>query len=205
MQLSQPVDWVDRPFIGYIVNGWFSNENKETLGQLIGDIGETFQDNVFCMPLGSLHITLLDWLAPLENYEGQDKDKLFARIRPDFDKAMSEVFSITKPFTVHFDELKVSPSTIYVVGHDNGEFQKIREGFIKKVDLLPNTKLPPQIIHSSLARFTKPIDLNIAESFIAGKKLDLTQEINGFRLIRTAREPMLQYEIIKKYKLTSKN
>jgi len=201
MEFSQPVDWVNKPFVGYIVNAEFSDENAKVLSALIKEIQATFNEAVFCMPKRSLHITLLDWIAPLVNYGGQDKDKLFAQIQPNYNKAMSEILPSIKPIAVHFDELRVSPSTIFMVGHDNGEFQTIREQFLEKVELLPETKLPPQIIHSSLARFTKPIDLSSVNSFVVNKKFNITQTVTNFRLIRTAKEPMLEFEVLKRYEL----
>lgn len=201
MEISQPTEWVNKPFIGYIVNANFSDENAKKLRTLIQEIKEAFGDAVFCMPEESLHITLLDWVAPLVDYNGQDKAELFANLRDEYDKAMSEVLSSIKPITLHFDEIKVSPSTIYVTGHDDGEFKNIRQRFIEKVELLPGTKPPPQIIHCSLARFTKPIGLGSVNSFLAGKSLDLTQTVADFRLIRTEREPMLEFEILKRYGL----
>ena len=201
MELSQPVDWVNKSFVGYIVNAELSNRNREILGKLIDEIQATFRDSVFCMPNYSLHTTLLDWIAPLIDYGGEDKDRLFAQIQLNYDKAMSEILSSIKPITVHFDELRVSPSTIFMVGHDHGEFQKIRERFLEKVELLRGTKPPPQIIHCSLARFTKPIDLSLVSSFLANKTLNITQTVTNFRLIRTTKEPMLEFEVLKCYEL----
>jgi hypothetical protein len=201
MELSQPADWVNKPFEGYMVSTEFSDENARILSELAQEVQTALEEAVFCMPRTSLHITLLDWIAPLVDYGGQDKEKLFAQIRLGYDKAMSEILSSIKPITIRFDELRVSPSTIFIVGHDNGEFQKIREQFLEKVELLPGTKQPPQIIHSSLARFTKPIDLGLVNSFLAKKALDITQTVTNFRLIHTTKEPMLEFEVLKRYEL----
>lgn len=201
MDLTQPVDWVNEPFIGYVMNAEFSDDNAKILMELIDLIKVMFSDAVFCPPRSALHITLLDWIAPLIDYDGQDKDALFADIKPSYDKAMSEILATINPITVRFDTVKVSPSTIYVVGHDNGEFQQIRKQFVDKVDLLPNTKLPPQIIHSSIARFTRPIELSLVDTFIANQQLDITQVISNFRLIHTTREPNLEFNTLKRYEL----
>lgn len=201
MQLSQPADWVNKSFDGYIVNTGFSDENTKVLSSLTQDIKAAFKDAVFCMPDRSLHITLLDWVAPLVNYDSADKNELFAKIQPEYDKALSEVLSSVEPIVVTFDELRVSPSTIFIVGHDSGEFRKIRESFIAKVELLTGTKLPPQIIHSSLARFTKPVELSSVNSFVSQKELNITQIVADFRLVHSKKEPMLEFEIIKNYTL----
>lgn len=201
MEFTEPVDWVNKSFIGYVMNTEFSDENARRLAELIQEIQTMFDGAVFCMPKASLHITLLDWIAPLVDYDGGDKDKLFTKIQRSYDRAISEVLSSVAPITVHFGVVKASPTTIYVVGHDHGEFQKIREQFLEKVELLPGTKPPPQIVHTSLARFIEPIELGKVNTLLASKKLDITQTVTSFRLIHAIREPNLEFEILKRYKL----
>lgn len=201
MEMTQPVDWLNKKCIGYVVNTEFTDENKKTLVSLMDDIRAEFGEAVFCMPEKSLHITLLDWIAPLVDYGGQNKDGLFDSIRPEFDKTLSEIISGIRPITVRFDQIRVSPSTIIITGSDNGEFRDIRDNFINSVELLPGTKLPPEIIHSSLARFTKAIDLNAVNSYIASKDIYITQQVTGFRLVRTTKEPLMEFEELKRYYL----
>ncbi|HUS26076.1 MAG TPA: 2'-5' RNA ligase family protein [Nevskiaceae bacterium] len=184
------------------MNAEFSDGNATVLNQLTQEIKAEFGAAVFCMPKLSLHITLLDWISPLIDYDGRDKDQLFKELQPSYDRAITEIFAQIHPITIHITELKMSPSTLYLVGHDNGEFQKIRQQFLDKVTLPPGAKLPPQIVHSSLARFTKSIPLDRVAAFVAGKKLSITQQINDFRLMRTTKEPTLEFEILKRYKLS---
>jgi hypothetical protein len=203
MNLAQPSDWVNKPFEGYIVNTAFSDENTKVVSDVTKQIQAALADAVFCMPDRSLHTTLLDWIAPLVDYDGQDKAKLFAQVQPTYDKALTEALAAFGPITVHFDEIRVAPSTIFMIGHDDGQFQKIRDSFMQNVELLPGTKLPPTIIHSSLARFTQPIDLDMAGSVVAKLKVDFIQTVTDFRLIHTSKEPMLEFEILKQYRLLS--
>ena len=201
MELTQVVDWIGKPHLGYMINAEFSEDNKEKLINLIQEIDQHFNDSVFCMPKYALHITLLDWVAPLVDYGRQNKNKLYAQIKTEYDSVMSETVSSAKSIDVHFNKIMVSPNTIYIVGEDNGEFQRIREAFVSKVKLLPNTKLPPQIIHSSLARFIKEINLSSTKDYVRTKKIDFIQKIDDFRLVRTTKEPMLEFEVLKTYKL----
>lgn len=201
MEFTQPVDWINKSFVGYAMNTEFSSDNIQSVVECMQEIKTTFDGAVFCTPKASLHVTLLDWIAPLVTYGGLDKDKFFGEVQPSYDKAITEILSSVAPIDVHFDEIKTSPSTIYIVGHDNGEFQKIREQFMERVELLPGTKLPPTIIHSSLARFTKPIELSAVNSFLASKTLHITQTVTDFRLTRATREPMLEFETLKRYRL----
>ena len=60
MDLTRPVDWVNEPFTGYVMNAEFSDDNAKILMELIALIKVTFSDAVFCPPRSALHITLLD-------------------------------------------------------------------------------------------------------------------------------------------------
>jgi len=201
MEQSQPVEWVNKKFEGYMVQTEFSPANARQVHRLIQDIQAKFGDAVFCMPEASLHITLLDWVAPLVDYGGQNKTELFERVRPSYDNVLAQVIAACGPITVQFDELHVAPTTIYMTGHDRGQFQRIRDEFLDKAELLPGTKLPPKIIHSSLARFIRPIDLAPVQEFIAAKSINITQKVTNFRLVHSTREPMLEFEILKRYKV----
>jgi hypothetical protein len=202
MELAQPVDWIKKPCVGYMMNAEFSDENAAQLEKLMDDLAREFGDGVFCMPRTSLHITLLDWIAPLIDYEDKDKDVLYKKIRSQYDKAMADILNTVGPITVTFNEIEVFPNTVIILGQDDGTFRYIREQFLERVELLPGTKLPPQIIHSSLARFTKPLELDKVRAFLAGKIVDITQEMTTFRLVRSAREPLLEFETLKRYKLS---
>lgn len=200
---TQPVDWVGKKFDGYMTQAEFSAVNARKVHSLVDDIQTKFGDAVFCMPEPSLHITLLDWIAPLVDYGGQDKQALFEQVRPVYDRVLSEAIAAHGPITVHFDEIRVAPTTIFVVGHDQGQFQHIREHFLRHVTLLAGTKLPPTIIHTSLARFTRAIDLVGVQDFMATKSVDVTQKVTSFRLVHSSREPLLEFEILKRYKTSA--
>lgn len=204
MAFTEQVSWLQKPFEGWVVNTAFSLENTQVISDLTREIEREYGEKVFVMPNKSLHITLLDWIAPLVDYEGQDKKALFSRLKSTYDSALSDILSNFAPITVRFTELKVYPSTIILLGHDEGQFQAIRDQFIDTIELLPNTKKPPTIIHSSLARFRDAIPLAEVEEFISQKNVDITQQVDNFRLVHTTAEPMLEFEILKKYALGSK-
>ena len=70
------------------------------------------------------------------------------------------------------------------------------------VDLPKGGKQPPNIVHSSLARFVAPdIDLAPLEEYARNNPLDLTQHIDEFRLVETRREPMQDFSIVDTYRL----
>ncbi len=199
---TEPADWVEQSFEGYVLNAGFSDQNIARLQQITAAIQQEYRNKVFVAPAHSLHITLLDWIAPLVDYDGVDKTTLFNSIKDDYDKNISRILADVLPISIRFTELKVSPSTIFLVGHDNGEFQTIRQQFVESIELLPNTKLPPTIIHSSLARFKDTLPLSNIEHMVTNLTVDFTQQIDSFRLIHTTKEPMLEFEVLKTYHLS---
>lgn len=200
---TEPVEWLQKPFEGYVLNAVFSDDNSRIITTLTQEIEREYGKKVFVMPKNSLHITLMDWVAPLVDYGEPDKEELFNSIRTEYDDALSKILSTMPPITVRFTEIKVYPTTIILQGHDDGQFQVIRNRFLDAVRLLPNTKKPPTIIHSSIARFKSAMPLETVETLIASKRIDIVQEVDAFRLVHTSQEPMLQFEILKEYLLGS--
>jgi hypothetical protein len=198
---AEPAEWLQKRYECYVVNTGFSETNRQLLAEIMRDIARHFPDAIFCPPPDTLHITLLDWISPLVDYGDQDKAELFQKFKPLYDRAMTEALADIKPVSVHFNQMCVSPSTIYITGEDDGSFQQIRDRFLQKVDLLPTTKLPPQLIHSSLARFTKPIELAPVETFAVETPVNFQQEITEFRLINNHLEPALEFDVLKRYTL----
>jgi 2'-5' RNA ligase len=192
--------YIGKDAIGYLVNSDVSPEIKQKIYNLHHELKLAFGSAVWCQPLDSLHITLLDWLAPLVEYE-KDKDVLFNEILPSYDEELSNLLSDQREIQVVINEVKVSQGAIFAVGVDNGEFENIRNSFINKIHLLKGTKQPPTIIHFSIARFIDEISLDEVNEFIQNQQIHMQLTVNSFRLIRESKVPMISYEIIKNYPL----
>lgn len=203
MAKTEPVDFINRPLESYFIAARFSPASIEALRRIIGAVELEFGNAVFGMPGEALHITVLDWISPVDGYEATPREELYEQIYNDFDVAMSKSITSLAPITVNFNAVKASPSTIFITGQDNGEFEILRQRFIEKVSLPKDTKTPPQIIHSSLARFVKEIDLSDVELFTAKQQLDITETFTHFDLLHSTIEPNLKFEVLKQYKLES--
>lgn len=193
-------DEINRRVTGYMVNAVPSKENMHKTAQLQALIKAEFGDLVWNTPPDTLHITLLDWIAPRVDY-GEDKSKLFEQLFAEYDAVMADILDGIKPIKVVFNEVKISPNAIFIMGHDEGQFEHIRNEFLKRVNLLPNTKLPPKIIHSTLARFQAEAPLQPIADFIAKQNLTYEQTVDHFRLVREDIIPQLKHELLKTYNL----
>lgn len=201
MNLSQTVDWIGKECEGYVINTHFSEENLAQIMPVIQKIKDRFGDSVFCMNPQNIHITLMDWVAPLVKYGGQDKHQIFRDLRPSYEKTLSDILSQYGPITLKFRYLEIHPTTVILKAKDNLAIQQIRDEFVARVGLPPETKKPPEIIHSSICRFVEPIDLDELKKLLKGTKIKFSQTVNEFYLKNTHREPQLDYEILKTFKL----
>src|SRR5690606_29209819 len=114
---------------GYMVNAGFAAEQIAHITPLQNTLHEAFPHVVWKTPPSSLHITLLDWIAPMVDY-GVDKKELYAKIFPEFDHAMAEVLKNHSPIKVTFSQLHVAQNCAIIVGEDDGTFQSIRTAFL---------------------------------------------------------------------------
>jgi 2'-5' RNA ligase len=191
---------IKKPVVGYMLNTPLSPENQQKIVALQKQLDEKFGSAIWNAPKESLHITLFDWLAPLVEYT-QDKDKLFDQIFDEYDQVVSNAVKGIGPITVTFDVVDASPGAVFMKGHDSGQYEAIRQHYLDNIELLPNTKRPPNIIHITVARFQEAVDLEPIQEFLAQTKISFTQEVNSFRLVKETLDPMLDFKTIKEYKL----
>lgn len=191
---------IHKPFVGFMVNSELSEESKQKVAKVQGQLTQKFGNGIWHQPPESLHITLFDWIAPLIDY-GEDKDALFEKIFEQYDKVATEAFRNTQPIEITFNQVKVAPAAVFAVGEDQGQYNQIRQYFLDNIELLPNTKKPPEIIHFTVSRFTEEIEFEPIEAFLQSLDFSMTQEVNSFRLVREEIDPMLKFKTLKEYKL----
>lgn len=200
MEKTIPHVNIDEERVGYVLNSEFSSENQQEIQELQRRLVERFGDAILVPAPETLHITLMDWLAPLVDYE-KNKDDLFEEVRRPYNAALDGIITHQGPISVRFNQITAGAHAIFISGEDNGQYEQIRSDFLNKVELLPNTKKPPQIIHSTIARYSQEIDLKEIQDFINTQSIDFTQIIDEFRLLRTTDTRMAAKLILKKYKL----
>lgn len=199
MQSSQAIN-PDQKVIGYIVNTGLSEQLQVVVRQIQDKLLEAFPDAIWAAPPESLHITLMDWTAPLVDY-GQDKDELFESIKPKYMKALAGALDHQKSIPIQFDVIEVHPGAIIIKGRDDGSYQKIREKFLDQIALLPGTKEPPRIVHSTICKFMKDIDIEDVKRVLLDESIDLREEVAEFRLVRESKIFLQEYEVVERFQL----
>lgn len=183
---------------GYMVNAIFDNDAKGQIEVIQNKLADEFGSSIWLAPIDSLHITLLDWIAPLVDY-GEDKSQLFQTHFTEYDSALQTALHEIRPLPLLFDTIKATPGAIIITASDETKFNEIRQDFLDRATLLDGTKQPPTIVHSTIARYKKEIPLEPIVRFIESLNVEFSYEVDRFRLVRENIAPQLQHELLKEY------
>ena len=185
--------------IDYVVNSVFEHSSQNHVIEIQRNIGDQFKE-IWNLPPQSLHVTLMDWLAPFVEYP-QPVDELYSELSDNYVSTLKDILRNVQPFKIHFNEIFASETTIVIRGDDGGVHNRIREEFLEKVELLPGTKPPAEIVHSSIARFSGPCDKKKIDEFLRDIDIDFTSKVSEFRIVRESIMPMLDFNIIERIPL----
>jgi hypothetical protein len=197
--LTVPID-PTQAVIGYIVNTGLSEALYRPIRDIQAKLDARFPGAIWAAPQPSLHITLMDWSSPLAGYD-QDKDELFRSVEGQYVSTLTEALKGQGPIPIAFDTIEAHPAAIIVKGHDDGSYQRIRDQFLSQVELLPGTKPPPHIVHTTICKFLQPIDVGEVEEFLRAETLRVQEIITEFRLVRETQIFLMQYETLRRFKL----
>ncbi|WP_199441484.1 2'-5' RNA ligase family protein [Umezawaea beigongshangensis] len=197
---SVPDDTIGRDAVGYLVNAALSPAAQDAVRGLQALLDARLPGALWLAPAHSLHITLLDWIAPLVTYE-EDPHRLFERVFPECDRALAAVVAGRSPVEVRFDEVVVSERAIIVRGRDDGSFASIRKAFTAAVELPPGTKPAPRIVHATIARYREAVDLDDLARYAGGIGPGPAETVRSFRLVRENVLPMLAHDHLRDYPL----
>jgi len=185
-----------------MVNTLLSQSTQDKVRNLQNILVSELRDVAWATPPDALHITLLDWLAPLVDY-GDDKEGVFEKIHFEYDAALAGILETIEPINVNFNGAIVSPSAIAIIADEESTqaFNDIRQKFLAKIDLLPNTKQPPNIVHSTIVRFVGEVALGDVKKVVDTLDIAFVEHVDSFQLVRETVLPMMDYSVIKRYPL----
>lgn len=181
------------------VCSFLSLNGQQQVASLLEYISKELGDVVWCMPLSSLHITVCE-IMQAKPYP-EDKEILFQRNQERYKRALGAVLGGVEPIKIVFDRVEASPQAIIIRSSDDHAFDDIRKKLVTSLPLPEQTKQPPTIIHSSIARFTKEIDLSIVEAVVAKLNVLFTEIITEFQLIHNVSPHNLSSEVAARFPL----
>lgn len=148
----------DQPSEGYIVIAPLSEGTKKNIVAIQKRFAKEFGEDALWLPKGDqLHITFCHIVTPNVEYQ-EDRASLFARLRPQATATLQN--TVPYPFAIasEFYTIEAFRSAVIIKARDDGSFSRLRQEYIDTIPVPEGTRMPPEIIHSTLLRFREPVD-----------------------------------------------
>ncbi len=199
MDVTQIADYIGRPTNAYILLALLSHNSQVVVKGLLEELSKEIGDGIWTMPEKALHITLcgIIWAKPYK----EDSQVLYETHKNDYENTPAKILKDFQPIKVKFNKIEVSPQAIFIRGNDDGSFNTIRQRLVQDLPLPEDTPLPPDIIHSTIARFTENLDLDRIKQIVDKYAIDCEEVVQEFRLINCLAQPLLPYRTIRTYTL----
>lgn len=201
MTKTIPADYIGKKALGYVILAIPSESTKNKIIALLDELSTELPEIIWPIPSEQLHITLCEIIQPKEYIE--DKEAAYKLHQEQYEIVPADIISKLPKFTITFDTIEVSPQAIIIRASDSTMFNKIRAKLVEDMQLPAETRTPPDITHSSIARYLKEVDLGRVNEAAVKHTIKIEEEISEFKLIRTEVPPLQEYEIIKTFPLAS--
>lgn len=178
-----------------------SQEGQGRVAALVKLLSKELEEGVWYMLPEALHITVCE-IMQAKPYP-KDKEALFQANQNRYKRALEDVLSDVGPIQILFDRVEVSSQAIIIRGNDDHIFDSVRAELAKSLPLPPETKRPPTIVHCSIARFTKELDLAMVESVVAKTNILFTETVGEIQLMHNVSPHNLNYEVAARFPLRS--
>lgn len=200
MTRTIPADYLGKRALGYLIVAIPSENTKSKIIYLLDQLSVELPGVLWPMPAEQLHITLCEIIQPKDYSE--DKETLYKLHQEQYKNAPAAIISKLPKFTVTFDTIEVSPHAIIMRASDSGTFNEIRAKLVENIQLPVETGTPPDITHSSIARYLKEVYLEKVQEVVIRHSIKIDEEISEFRLLRNEITPLQDYNVIKSFPLS---
>lgn len=162
-------------------------------------LAEAFGQDAFWLPDGTQsHITFAHILSPDAEY-ATPPGEIFAQIKDAAIASAQKTFGAAAPVTVTFDTVEAFPGAIILKGHDDGTIDRLRSEFISGFDLPEGSRKPPAIIHTTVARYKKPLNLEAVQTLVASKPVSHSFTVSKVQLICERQMFMDKFEVLETF------
>jgi hypothetical protein len=199
MENTVKAEWINTEKVGYWVGAILSPDSQQKIAVLLQELKKELPEVLWAMPAAQLHTTLFEIVMTFRDYD-EDRDVLFEKYRHDLDRELTAQLSNQVLISIQFDTVEASTNAIIVRGTDDGSFQRIRDAISSKHLLPSGTRTPPEIIHSSIARYVDEIDVTRVQEVVAAHSVDFRETVSQLDLVRIWRMPM-DFRKVKVYPL----
>lgn len=174
----------DRETEGYIVIAPLPEHVKNYIGSIQEHLRAELPPSSLWLPQGDqLHITFAHIVSPDANYQ-ISREEVFNSLRSNAELAVSQAADNVMGNRVTFNEVKVFPGAVILTGIDDGTIDQARANFADEIQAPDETRKPPKIIHTTIARFNEPIALDKVRQAVADIHPEVAFEIPSLQLIQ---------------------
>lgn len=140
-------------------------------------------DAIWLTPPHALHCTLMEIICDTE-YTGLTRQEHFIQWYERYNDKTRQTIAQFPPIDVHFSEFYVSSAAIILKAGDSNQFNVVREALLSNTVLPQQTKMPPDITHCTIARYSEEIDLDDAKEKTRGIGADFRMLTSEFKLMK---------------------
>jgi len=159
------------------------NESVEKIVRIQGLLKALFGDAIWLTPPNALHSTLMEIICNTE-YKGLSRKEHFTHWYDLYNDATRETISQFPQIDLTLSELSCSAAAIILKAANPIPFNNIREALLRNIVLPEQTKMPPDIIHCTIARYSKEVDLNEVRERAKGISVNFDLHISEFKLMK---------------------
>jgi hypothetical protein len=198
MQGTTTLTDVEQMVQGFIVVAFLSPENQQKVYELQMKIERRFPGLCWFPLPDQMHVTVLHIITSGENYRA-DNEALFVGMQPEVSRALTR--SIPEPLrvSVSFASVEAFEAAIIIKGVDDGTLDSIRRSFVSQFILPDLTRRPPEIIHSTIARFRKEHDIREVTRFVSEHQVTFQQVITKLELTEELKIFMQKYKTLQTF------
>lgn len=178
----------------------FSEDSLAVLSALQHQLRGILGDTIWLTPERALHSTVMEIICDTD-YGMVPRKELFTDWYQQYDQIVAETITTMPPFEITFDQLVISPKAIIVKSTDSTILNDIRSTLLSTISLPVGTKLPPDITHCTIARFSSILDLEDIVEQTKMLNVTITERIETFKLLKDLGPPTFDPKTIQIYRL----
>jgi|GEM_PF-2048371 len=204
-QLTKPSPETGRSVDGYIVIAPLSQQSKDVIYVLQDAIQKQFPNNRFWFPRGDqLHITFAHIITPNVDYP-ESQRAMWERIRSQALAALEQCVPNPLAIDVTFDTIEAFPNAIGCIGRDDGTYEALRKNFVNRFALPDASRRPPNIIHTTIARFYDEMALDEIQACISGLNPTFVEVTKELQVIHETGLYVHEHDVLERFPAPASN
>lgn len=160
----------DGPSDGYIIIAPLSAASRAALESLQDQMAAKLPADSLWLPRGEqLHITFAHIISP--ETEHPDRPALYRKLGPQVLEILGRMVPTDLDIALELAAVEAFPAAIIAKWRDDGTYARLRERLMQEFTPPQGSRLPPQIIHTTLARFRQEVPMQAVQDAVAALQL----------------------------------